>query len=398
MRQLTAGVLCLLLLVGAPLGAKNSATGGARPARSRLSFARAITFATAIQGPTSIAAGDLNHDGLPDIAVVSPDGGGNYPYVSYAPGKGNGRFGPWKYGPATNAPGFVLLAHATENGKLDALTTDTISNDIAIAFGDGKGGFSSYVDITNVFANFLAVADVNGDKIPDIVGSGISPNSVYVMLGQGKKKFGQPTTYPSGGDFPTDVATGSLRNDGIQDMLVANYGSMSGGNENIGVLLGNGDGTFQNPVVYEAGPRPLAVVLGDFNGDGNLDVAVSNNGGADVLLGSGDGTFAAAKMYRAGGSPTWIAAADFNGDGILDLAVSNLSNTGTGYVAVLLGNGDGTFQRPRRFDVGRGPWQLVVADFNHDGRPDIATVNNGDSSVSVLLNTTKFPVHPKRQH
>ncbi len=393
MKGLTITFSCVVVLAAWTLSADDAAAQSASPAGSRLSFAKAITFPTEVQEPLSIAAGDLNGDGFPDIAVVTPDGG-YYPYLSYALGKGNGRFGSWQRGPGPPAPGGVVLADIERNGKLDALMVDGFGSDLFIDFGDGKGSFSSYEAINNVNPNYFVVVDVNGDKIPDVVGSGGGPNSVFVMLGQGKKKFGQPTTYPSGGDSPQGIAVGDLRHNGIRDLVVANNGNLSGGNANVAVLLGNGDGTFQNPATYPAGTEPLVVVLGDFNGDGNLDVAVCNsNSEVTVLLGKGDGTFLPAKSYPAGGATGWIATADFNGDGKLDLAVLAGNS-----VSVLLGNGDGTFQKPRKFGVGGGPWQLVVADFNHDGRPDIATVNNGDDSVSVLLNTTKFPVHPRRQH
>jgi len=395
MKRLVFTLVFPLLLAGSTLRAGDAATSKAHPAASRLSFAKAITIPTALSQPTSIAVGDLSRSGFPALAVVSAAGPGNFPYVSYALGRGNGRFGSWQGAHAARAPLFVLLADATGNRTLDAVTTDVIHNETSIAYGDGKGGFPSYVDINNISGAVLAVADVNRDGIPDIVGSGGGPNNVFVILGEGKKKFGQPTVYPSGGDNPNGVAVGDLRHNGIRDLVVANNGALTDGSHaSVGVLLGNGDGTFQNPVAYKAGPRPFALVLGDFNGDGNLDVAVCGYFGVHVLLGKGDGTFSSAKGYTAGQNPDWIVAADFNGDGKLDLAVANDRR----YVSVLLGNGDGTFQKPRKFGVGVAPWQLVVADFNHDGRPDIATVNLGDSTVSVLFNTTKFPTPPRQKH
>jgi hypothetical protein len=306
-------------------------------------------------------------------------------------GKGNGHFGAWQYGSGTNAPGFVLLADVDRDGKLDALMTDALGSDVMIDFGNGKGGFPSSIDINGVGAAYLVVADLNGDGIPDIVGN------VVVVLGEGKRKFGQPTYYPSGGDSPYGIAVGDLNNDGIPDLVVANFGNLNGAYANVAVLLGKGDGTFRKAATYRAGIHPSIVVLGDFNGDGNLDVAVCDTKDVHVLLGNGKGTLSHAKTYPTGGFVNWIVGADFNGDSKLDLAAAVETSSGKNYVAVMLGNGDGTFQKPRKFGVGGGPWQLVVADFNHDGRPDIATVNSGDDSVSVLLNTTKFPVHPERQ-
>jgi hypothetical protein len=141
-------------------------------------------------------------------------------------------------------------------------------------------------------------------------------------------------------------------------------------------------------VTYDAGTNPSIVVLGDFNHDGNLDVAVCNTFEIHVLLGNGDGTLQPAKGYFTGKYPHWIVAADFNGDGNLDLAAAVDSDRGPGHVSVLLGNGDGTFQKPSKFPVGTTPWQLIVADFNGDGKPDMAVTNIGDGTVSVLLNTT----------
>jgi hypothetical protein len=244
-----------------------------------------------------------------------------------------------------------------------------------------------------------AVADLNGDGIPDIVGTCFAevntPGTVFVLLGEGNRKFKQVMHFSSGGQEPYGIAVGDLNHDGIPDLVIANYGSQEGGNYgNIAVLMGKGDGTFDKPVRYHAGNDPYQLVLSDFIGDGNLDAAVASPNDVNtirVLLGKGDGTFAAAKAYPSGLYPISIASADFNGDGIPDLAVSNYSNPKPCHVSVMLGNGDGTFQAPAQFRVGVSPIQLVVADFNHDGKPDIATINGGDSTISILLNTTPFP-------
>jgi hypothetical protein len=239
----------------------------------------------------------------------------------------------------------------------------------------------------------VAVADLNGDGVPDIVGT--TDTGIFVILGKGSRKFAKAVTFSSGGQQPYAVAVGDLNHDGIPDLVVANYGTEQNGDYgNVAVLLGKGDGGFDPPVRYTIGKRkdPLWLVLGDFNGDGNLDVAVTtqNSNEVHILLGRGDGTLSPPRSFPAGPNPLSIATADFNGDGILDLAVADYSSPA--HVSVLLGNGDGTFQSPAKFSV-RGTVQLVVADFSHDGKPDIATIgtSNEQSYISVLLNTTKFP-------
>jgi hypothetical protein len=142
------------------------------------------------------------------------------------------------------------------------------------------------------------------------------------------------------GDIPQSVAVGDFNADGKPDLAVAN-GSSPGGS--VSLLLGRGDGTFHIAVSFAAGAAPHSVAVGDFNGDGKVDLAVANAGGdnVSVLLGRGDGTFQTAADYDVGASPYSVAVGDFNGDGKADLAVAN---AGAGTISVLLGRGDGTFQ------------------------------------------------------
>ena len=129
---------------------------------------------------------------------------------------------------------------------------------------------------------------------------------------------------------------------------------------------------FVAPLAFDAGTVPYSVAVGDFNGDGIPDLAVANYSSNDVsvLLGNGDGSFQGPRNFAAGISPRSVAVGDFNGDGIQDLAVANFVDPGT--VSVLLGNGDGTFGSSTSYSVGSSPTSLVVADLNHDGAPDLA--------------------------
>src|SRR5262249_6877380 len=149
------------------------------------------------------------------------------------------------------------------------------------------------------------------------------------------------------------------------------------------VLLGKGDGTFQAARNYDTWSGSNSVAVRDFNGDGNLDLAVANYYAVSILLGKGDGTFQAVHYYYGAGlNPHSATLADFNGDGKLDLAVADSSG-----VSILLGNGDGTFQAPQSYAVG-GDYSdaltsLAVGDFNHDGHLDLAVADSSD--VSILL-------------
>ena len=174
-------------------------------------------------------------------------------------------------------------------------------------------------------------------------------------------------TYTVGGP-PDAIVAGDFNGDGRTDLAVANIDD-----SDVSVLLGNGDGTFQNQMTYTVGGRPDAIVADDFNGDGWTDLAVANEFDTDVsvLLGNGDGTFQNQMTYTVGGGPDAIVAGDFNGDGRTDPAVGNIDDND---VSVLLNNGDGTFADPGQFST--TPHATPeVADLNGDGTDDVLVIN-----------------------
>jgi len=185
-------------------------------------------------------------------------------------------------------------------------------------------------------------------------------------------------------DFPTRaqpnyVTVGDFNADGELDLAVANAGDNT-----VSILLGNGDGSFQTQTTYATGSTPVSVTTGDFNGDGKLDLAVPNyfDNAVSILLGNGDGTFQTQTTFATGANPVSVTTGDFNGDGKLDLAIAN-SNLNS--VSILLGNGDGTFQTQTTYATGKTPGSVTTGDFNGDGKLDLAIANSASNSVSILL-------------
>src|SRR5215471_15348005 len=221
----------------------------------------------------------------------------------------------------------------------------------------------------------VAVADFNRDGLLDVVTANSQANSITVLLNNGNGTLGRRNDYAAGKN-PSVVATGDFNNDGIPDVAVVNQGDNT-----ISIFLGNGDGTLRSLATIPVGTRPEALITADFNKDGKADMAVVNLGSNNfsVFLGNGDGTFAHNADYSAGPNASvdpftpGIVAADFNGDGILDLAVTNGASP---TVSIYLGNGNGTFNPAGSFNIQRDTLpvkagRMVAADFNQDGKIDL---------------------------
>lgn len=215
------------------------------------------------------------------------------------------------------------------------------------------------------------------------------------VLPVGSSGMGAPVNYPAGSG-PWGIAVADFNLDGKVDIAVAD--NQTSNTSNISVLLGKGDGTFQNALSASAGTAPINLAAGDFNGDGKPDLAVVSTTGLTILLGNGDGTFQSPANYESGAGAQYIAVADFNEDGKPDLVVANDSPVGAG-ASVLLGNGDGTFQAPVSLSAGAPSLFVAVADFNLDGNPDIVVttidstsvfLGNGDGTFKSLASILYF--------
>ncbi len=338
-------------------------------------FGGAVNYATG-GIPYSVAAADFNNDGKIDLAVANLSSNN----VSILRGNGNGTFVA-----ATNynvgvEPGSVAAADFNGDGRVDLVVANYLSNNASVLLGNGDGTFQTAVNYNaGLGPQSVATGDFNGDGKTDFALVNID-GTVNVFLGNGDGTFATPLTY-IGGLGPVFITVGDFNGDGKADLAVADYdGSL------VNVLIGNGDGTFQAAAGYGVGTNATSVAVGDFNGDGKADLAVSNYTSNDVsvLLGNGDGTFQAPVSYAAGTNPFYVVVGDFNGDGKTDIAVANI-NPPSNNVAVLLGNGNGTFQAAVNYSVGANPDALAVSDFNGDGVSDLAVTNYSSNNVSILL-------------
>jgi hypothetical protein len=334
-----------------------------------------------------VAAADFNGDGIPDLAIaqaVDPQYIGS---ISILLGNGDGTFqiaGNYQVG--VQAFGFLITSIAVGDlngdGRLDLAVANAGSNSVSVLVGNGDGSFQPArnfaVDRGPVF---VAVGDVNGDGIPDLVTAnsfthttGSYANSVTVLLGNGDGTFQAARNYPAGLS-PSSVAVGDYNGDGRLDLAVKN-------NWGITILFGQGDGSFAMGPSYAASPGADILAVADFNHDGHLDLAVASDPGAvSLFLGRGDGTFASAPSYPGGDYARAVAVGDFNGDGIPDVAVAN-DDYPAGTVAVFLGNGDGTLRLAGTLQAGPGPVGVAVADFNRDGYQDLLITNYYDGNGS----------------
>jgi Big-like domain-containing protein/VCBS repeat protein len=382
-------------------------------------FSPAQTYSGGAFGATSVAIADLNGDGKPDL-ILTHDGFGtnNQGVVTVLLGNGDGTFNP----PVRldSGAGFatsVAVADVNGDGKLDLIVancgntakTGTCPNQVsdgvvAVFLGNGNGTFQAPAtyDSGGGQAVSVAVEDVNLDGKPDvIVGNGCADmactavGGVGVLLGNGDGTFRPAIVH--NGVSQTSVAVADVNRDGKPDLVLGGPGT------NVSVLLGNGDGTFRPLAFYKvAGLSGATAVVADVNGDGNPDlVAVasgnqtSNVGFVSVLLGNGDGTFKPAVSYLSAGElSVSVAVADVDADGKPDILVASCAPKGSacgttadGTLSVLLGKGDGTFKAAVTYlSGGAFANSVAVADVNGDSRPDLIATNFLNDTAGVLLN------------
>ena len=325
--------------------------------------------------PVDLRLADLDDDGNLDVVTANQSGDN----LSVALGNGDGTFAAAVDFDAGNGALRVRVADLDADGNLDLVASNDFSDDLSVLLGDGTGAFAAAVDFdANDGPNGLALGDVDEDGDLDAVTVNDNNDTANILLGDGDGAFAAPTSFPITG-APKDVRLLDVNNDAHLDIA---YATDDFSDTGVNVLLGNGDGTFGDVLRFDAGPAPLALAVGDVDGDGDDDLltedAVLLNNPADLLV-------AARRTADDFSSPADLAFLDADEDGTLDLAITDETEH---FVAVLIGRGDGFFDAPTTFDTGRGPREILPADLDGDGHVDLAIEQrdfSGADGVAVLL-------------
>ena len=368
--------------------------------------AQIATFTTQqypLLGNTHIAA-DFNGDGKPDLAGAGANA------VSVMLGNGDGTFRPKTDFPIGMQTQAVAAGDFNSDGRMDLMVTlNTPQLSLALLTGTGTGTFNAptfFPNTSGFDSPAIAATDLNGDGRLDLVVMHTiacftapcrSARSITILLGNGNGTFQTPSEIDVG-TGPMTMAVLDLNRDGIKDVAIG------GGNTELSILLGVGNGSFvRQPVVTLVPGGDLFsacndIGVGDLNRDSILDLVVplGNGNGNAILIGNGNGTFQVRSRIQIDETfaPLHVAVADYNRDGLLDIA-RTLGDGTNGLLQILRGNGDGTFQAPNRYLVpppvsSRGGIMILAGDWNADAKPDIAFVEGGAGAptIDVLTNTT----------
>jgi hypothetical protein len=340
----------------------------------------------------SLIVSDINSDGAPDIVVTNAANGTTGNTVSVLLGVGNGTFQGVLSPALSGSPYGLASLDFNRDGKPDILVTQNTANTVSVMLNNtllnalpGGRNFQAATQIgAGNMADAVVTADFNGDGIPDVAVAYLEDGTVGVMLGKGDGTFQAQTLYTVG-YHPYAIAAADLNHDGSPDLVAVNESNTSK-TGTVSVLLNNGNGTFASAANYNVGWLPTGVAIGDLNNDGIPDLAVTNYGSNNVsiLMGKGDGTFTPGPTPTLAGqtNPYGVVIGDFNGDGNQDVAFTNFKSA---TLEVYLGNGDGSFQSPSTDPTNATPTGIVAADFNRDGKMDIAVGDAYANNISIFL-------------
>ncbi len=358
--------------------------------------------------PISIEVTDVNSDGYPDVVAFDAQNASSTTQgaVAVLLGNGDGTLQTPQIANFTDVPGtYPVVADFNRDGKPDLATTLTTSNTVAVLLnntlptpypgGRSFAGYSAVAAGNGNMADGIAAGDFDKDGYLDTAVSYLEDNAVRVLLNNGSGGFNLSAAYAVG-QQPYFVTSGDLNGDGYPDLITVNS-SINSPKGTISVLLNNGKsglGTFAAAATYTVGRLPYQVAIGDVNGDGYPDLAVTNYGGntVSILYGSKTGTFTAGPTLTTGSEPYGVAIGDFQHNGHPDVAVTCF---GIDMLYVFPNNGDGTFATPYMYSTGSGPMSLVTGDFNRDSKLDIVVANatggpTGDTNPVTSGNNVSF--------
>jgi hypothetical protein len=292
--------------------------------------------------------------------------------------------------PVGKGPAHLLTTDMDLDGEPDLISTNAKDNTLTLLYGKGNGSFRSGLTINVALEpTITAVGDFNRDGVPDIAVNARGEEMFLVFLGKGNRKFRKPLRTRTG-KVPLNIVLGDYNEDGNLDIAVTlTFSKME-------LYLGNGSGRFNKGETYLTGSRSFSGTTEDFNSDGHLDIALaaSSSGASSIRLfiGNGDGTFQQPKRLAEQLVPLALVASDMNSDGKIDLVFA----AGQGdNMYILNSNADGSFKNPITFSAGGGPFALTTGHFNPDNLKDVAVANSRSSNFSLVIRnpngTFKFP-------
>lgn len=343
--------------------------------------------------PVSIVNADLNSDGYLDLAIANMTSNN----VSVLWGNNQGEFLTRSTYSVGTTPMNVVVADANNDGRLDILTANSGSNTISIILRQASGGFASAISVSvGDNPEDLAVGDVNNDGINDIVVTNTSSNTFSLLMGQSRSSasFAAPVKFRVG-NGPVSIVLADFNKDGYLDAATANRGDSTAS-----VLLGNGSGQFTSQIAYATGAGPQKIVTGVLTGNPadplkytDLVIASRYDNNITVLVNNGNGAFTSKGQFGAGTWSAAVAIGDMNGDGLADLVTAD---EGDNTISILCGKGDGTFGPAAGYDVGKYPDDVTLGDFDGDGHLDVATANHLGVTSSTTVNTVSVLLGDRR--
>lgn len=345
--------------------------------------------------PGSVEIVDFNIDGKLDIVVANEQSNN----VTILLGDGKGDFREAKGSPFNAGHSLNDIAIGDFNGddKPDLAFANHEQKSLTVFLGDGQGSFrpsssSPVTVLSNPHTHGVAAGDFNGDGKLDLVTDSWGENKVTIVFGDGHGNFSSPGVQFAVGKMPYQrVRAGDVNGDGKSDIIATNLEG-----DNVTVLLSDGHGGFKQPIgsPYPCGDSPFFVAIRDVNKDGKPDLAIVNSPGSaagrsgkdglTILLGDGTGGFKmmAGSPFATGKIPNRLAIGDVNGDGVADIAVTN---TDSNNVTLFLMRDKGNVASSSTIATGKKPKGIAISDLNGDGKADIVVANNGDNNITILL-------------